>query len=153
MGREYLNWPWPSGCEGVVTIHLVKSRIRYRLLANTVMKLPVTFSSSSSFVSQRPNYSLDGLTVQVSRSHTQTHTHTRARARQDFSGWAIRLSQRPLPTQHTTKKGNEHPIPQPGSNPRIQQTYILERTATRIGYSQIHRHEFLTRETTVSLQV
>jgi hypothetical protein len=81
-----------------------------------------------------------GLTVQVSRSHTRRHTHPHTQntqTRLDSSGRGISPTQRPLPDNTNTHKGQTSMSPAV-FEPAIQaserpQTYALDRAATAIG--------------------
>jgi len=53
------------------------------------------------------------------RAHARTHTHTHTHTWYDSSEPVISPSQRPLPTQHTTNRGDDHSL---DSNPRSQQS-------------------------------
>ena len=66
------------------------------------------------------------LIFEASRSDAITHTHTHTR--RDSSERVISSSDRPLPTQHTTNKTDEHPCCQRDSNPQSQQSSGPRRT-------------------------
>ena len=53
-------------------------------------------------------------------THPHSHTHTHTYTQYDFSERVISTSQRPLPTQHTTNKWDEHPYAQWDSNSQYQ---------------------------------
>jgi len=84
-------------------------------------------------VAKQPSFGLGRLAVEVYRSYTHTHTHTHARA----PGWTPpnewSACRRKLPTLHTTNKRDEHACSQRHSNPRFQQSFPLDHTATGIG--------------------
>jgi hypothetical protein len=88
------------------------------------------------FVALRPNAGQGLLIHEVSRPHTTTR-----HSRQDYPGWVIGSSQRPLPdnTQHSQQTNIYAPA---GFEPTLltgerPQTNVLDRAATGIGNWQI----------------
>jgi hypothetical protein len=68
-------------------------------------------------VAPQPKSDLGHPTVEVSRSHTHLDTHSVGLVRT-----SDQLVQRPLPTNRKTNTTDEHPCPQQGCCPRLQET-------------------------------